>query len=84
MDGLLEGVEMAKLVSDPHAVITGWKTIGQMCGYFEPQKRTVDINLNDNRTMQSMSKMSDAELLKKIQEGVATQLLSMETQDDSE
>lgn len=70
MDGLLEGIEMAKLAGEPASVITGWKTIGQMCGYFEPVKRTVDINISGNVTMQQMSKLSDAELLRVIQQGV--------------
>jgi hypothetical protein len=70
MDGLLEGIEMAKLAGEPASVITGWKTVGQMCGYFEPVKRTLDINVTGNVTMQQMSKLSDAELLRMIQQGV--------------
>lgn len=78
MDGLLEGIEMAKLAGEPASVITGWKTVGQMCGYFEPRKVKVDVNVQGNVTMQQMSKMSDAELLRVIQQGVQNDLQQLE------
>lgn len=84
MDGLLDGIEMAKLAGEPASIITGWKTVGQMCGYFEPVKRTLDININGNVTMQQMSKLSDAELLRVIQQGVQhdLELLEHDSADD--
>lgn len=78
MDGLLEGIGMAKLAGEPASVITGWKTIGQMCGYFEPRKVSVDVNVSGNLTMQQMSKMSDADLLRVIQQGVQNDLQQLE------
>jgi len=78
MDGLLEGIEMAKLAGEPASVITGWKTIGQMCGYFEPRKVSVDVNVQGNLTMQQMNKMSDADLLRVIQQGVQNDLQQLE------
>lgn len=66
MEGLLEGVEMAKLVSEPASVISGWREIGKMCGYYEPIKRTVDINIRGDVTMKHLDRLSDADLLKMI------------------
>lgn len=77
MDGLLEGIEMAKLMAEPASMISGWKTIGQMCGYFEPVKQRIDINVNSNVVMQRMNGLSDAELLKLINDGVAQQVLTI-------
>ena len=82
MDGLLEGVEMAKLVSDPGSVITGWKTIGQMCGYFEPVKVNVRFAAGEHPTMKQMNRLTDAELLKVIAEGVSADLLRIENGSD--
>lgn len=62
MDGLLEGIEMAKLLADPGNVITGWKTIGQLCGYFEPVKRKLEVSVTGQVVFQKMEQMSDAEL----------------------
>ena len=66
MEGLLDGIEMAKQVSEPSAVITGWKTIGQMCGYFEPVRKKIDISVNGNVTIKRLEAMGDADLLKLI------------------
>lgn len=84
MDGLLEGIEMAKLAGEPASVITGWKTVGQMCGYFEPRKVKLDVNLSGDVTMQQMSKLSDAELLRVIQQGVQNDLAQLQHDSDAE
>lgn len=75
MDGLLDGIEMCRLTSDGPGVITGWKTVGQMCGYFEPVKRQLDINVTGNVRM---NQMSDADLLRIIQQGAAAELELLE------
>ena len=69
MEGLLESIDMAKLMSEPSSMIAGWREIAKMCGYYEPKKVTLDINVQGNVTMQQMTKLSDAELLKLIEEG---------------
>ena len=66
MEGLLEGIEMAKQVSEPATVITGWKTVGQLCGYFEPVRKKIDISVNGNVTIKRLEAMGDADLLKLI------------------
>lgn len=84
MDGLLEGIEMAKLAGEPASVINGWKTVGQMCGYFEPRKVKIDMSVSGNVTMQQMNKMSDAELLRVIQQGVQNDLEQLQHDSDVE
>lgn len=74
MDGLLEGVEMAKLAGEPASVIAGWREIGKMCGYYEPVRRKLDITVNGNAVMDRMNRMSDAELLRVIEGGVMEQI----------
>jgi hypothetical protein len=66
MEGILEGIEMAKMVSEPASVINGWKTVGQMCGYFEPVRKKIDISINGNVTVKKLESMGDADLLKLI------------------
>ena len=36
--GLLEAIDQAREQANPAAMIAGWKTIGQMLGFFEPVK----------------------------------------------
>jgi hypothetical protein len=78
MDGLLEGIEMAKLACEPASVITGWKTVGQMCGYFEPVARKLDINVTGSIELNRMNRLSDAELLRVIQQGATAELELLE------
>jgi hypothetical protein len=69
MDGLLESIQMAKMMSEPASMISGWREIGKMCGYYEPVKVRLDVNVSGNVVMQKMASLTDAELLKLIQEG---------------
>jgi len=80
MDGLLEGVEMAKLAGEPASIIAGWREIGKMCGYYEPVTRKVDITVSGGLVLDRMNRLSDAELLRLIQEDVSTVL---EIEDES-
>lgn len=72
MDGLLEGVEMAKLAGEPASMIAGWREIGKMCGYYEPVTRKLDITINGAAVMDRMNRLSDQELLDLIQRDVTS------------
>ena len=74
MEGLLEAVEMAKIQADPTAMIAGWREVGKMCGYYEPVKKQIDVNITGNVVMQRLNKLSDAELLKLIETETANAL----------
>ncbi len=69
MDGMLESIEMAKLMSEPATMIQGWKTIGQLCGYFAPVQHQVKVDVTGNVVLDRLNSMSDAELLKIINGG---------------
>jgi hypothetical protein len=71
---------MAKLTSEPASMINGWKTVGQMCGYFEPVKRTLDVNINGNVNIKRLESMSDNELLKLIK-GEVTDVVFKEVEE---
>ncbi len=80
MDGLLEAAEMAKLLAEPATMVSAWREVGKMCGYYEPKKVSVDINVTGNVLHQRLNQLSDAELLKIIQEqGSAAALGGPET-----
>lgn len=66
MDGLIEGIEMAKLMAEPASMIAGWREVGKMCGYYEPVKRTLDITVSGEVSVKRLEGMSDAALLQLI------------------
>jgi len=83
MDGLLEGIEMAKLMSEPMTMISGWREVGKLCGFYEPTRHKVDISVNGTLVLEQMNSLSDEELLKLIENGTAQALLpSLEAPSD--
>ena len=66
MEGLLDGIETAKLVADPGSIIRGWREVGLMCGYYEPMKKQIDINITGDLTMKHLEQLSDTDLLRII------------------
>jgi len=64
MDGFLEAVSMAKLLSDPHALIKAWAEIAKMCGYYAPEVKKIDISIAAKRVASQMERLTDDELLK--------------------
>lgn len=68
IDGLLDGIEMAKMVEEPSSVIQGWKTIGQLCGYFEPVKVRHEISIEGKIVIDRLNRMSDEDLFRIVEE----------------
>lgn len=62
--GLMESIEMAKLMGEPMTMVSGWREIGKMAGYYEPETRKLEISVNGQVTVQQLQSMSDAELLR--------------------
>jgi hypothetical protein len=67
MDGMLEAIEMAKLQADPGVMVSGWREIGRMCGYYAAEKKVLDINITAKRAVDKLEGLSDAELLEMIE-----------------
>jgi hypothetical protein len=68
IDGFLEAIEMAKVMSDPLAMISGWREVGKMCGFYEPTKTKIEVSVNGQVMLQKIEAMSDDELLKLMHE----------------
>lgn len=74
MDGMLESIEMAKLMAEPATMVSGWREIGKLCGYYAPVEHKVKIDVTGNVIVDRLNSMSDAELLKIISQGPAAML----------
>lgn len=62
MEGFLEAADMAKLQADPTALTGAWREVGKMCGYYEPVKKVIELNVNGQIT-QKVERLDDATLL---------------------
>lgn len=69
MDGILEAIEMARLMSEPMTMIAGWREVGKLCNFYAPIEHRVKVDVSGNIVHQRLNSMSDADLLKAISEG---------------
>ena len=64
MDGILDAIDQAKLMSEPMTQIAGWREVAKMCGYYEPTKVQLDVSVSAKRLFSKFETMSDEELLR--------------------
>lgn len=68
MDGMLEAIDMARLQADAGNMISGWREIGRMCGYYAPEVKKIDISISAKRVIDKMETLSDDDLVKMIED----------------
>ena len=61
--GLREAIKDAKLLSDPTAQIAGWREIGRMLGYYEPERKIIELSDHVPTAVQQLQEISTSELL---------------------
>jgi phage terminase small subunit len=83
MDGFLAAAEMAQLQADPTALVGAWREVGKMCGYYEPVKKTIDVNINGTVT-QRVERLSDDMLLQIIKGQIGAEVIEQEMREVEE
>jgi len=63
LDGILEAIDMARTQSEPLTMITGWRDIGKMCGFFEPTRHKLEISVQGEVVIQRLQALDDDMLL---------------------
>lgn len=67
LQGVMDAIEVAKLASDPQAMIRGWSEINRMLGYYEAEKRELEIkSLPAAQKMKAIESMSTEKLLEMV------------------
>jgi hypothetical protein len=61
-----EGLNMARSARDPQAFFRGITEINKMQGYYEPEKRVVDVNVTLRDQIRQLETLSEDELLQRI------------------
>jgi hypothetical protein len=67
MDGFVEAIDMARLQADPTGMISGWREIAKMCGYYAPEVKKIDLNVTTKRVIDKLETMSEIELAEIIE-----------------
>lgn len=63
IEGFAEAIDLARIKADPIAMIAGWREVGKMCGFYEPQKAEVRISVQGQVLLQQLNNMTDEQLL---------------------
>lgn len=61
---LLDAANMAKLMSDPTAMIAAAREIGKMLGHYAPEVKKIMTGMDQGDIKKALENMSDEELLK--------------------
>lgn len=64
--GFKEGVDMARMLADPKTMVAGWKEIGEMLGYYAPQKVDVNLNTSIEVLQKTIRSIPTEELVKRL------------------
>jgi phage terminase small subunit len=87
LEGFLEAIEQAKMMSEPMTQIAGWREIGKLCGYYAPEVKQLNVTVGAKRVVSQLEVMSDQALLELIEkdseviEGEAIEVLSVPAYD---
>lgn len=73
MRGMLEAVEMAKDMRQPGSMITGWKEIARMCGYYEPERREILLSIDSTKLLEQIQMLPKEKLLELWHENEAVE-----------
>lgn len=68
MDGFKEAIDMARLQADAGNMISGWREIAKLCGYYAPETKKIDINISAKRVIDKLETLSDSDLLDMIED----------------
>lgn len=67
IDGIMEGINMARLAADPATMIKGWTEVGKILGHYAPEVKKIEVTDNQKRLQSKFTAMTDAELLATIE-----------------
>jgi phage terminase small subunit len=79
LKGFQEAIDVARLRSDPAAMIAGWREIAKMCGYYAPERKQVQLSVDARAQRNELARMTDGELAELIADGDRTQDLVLST-----
>ena len=63
MRGMLEAVDMARDARQPNTMLSGWKEIGRMCGFYEPERREIILSKSAEEMQKEIKTLTRAQLL---------------------
>lgn len=63
IEGVIDGIEMARMQGDSANVIKGWCEVGKILGHYAPEVKRIELSTDHARMRSKFESLSDAELL---------------------
>ena len=63
VEGILDAIQQAKLLSDPATQINGWREIARMLGHYEPEKKVIELSDQREEALKQLETLAVDELL---------------------
>ena len=62
IDGIMDGIALARMQGDSGNVIKGWSEVAKILGHYAPEVKTVNVNMSQQRVLSKFEALSDEEL----------------------
>jgi phage terminase small subunit len=70
LQGFQDAIALARLQADGSAMISGWREIAKMCGFYAPERKQVEVvNTAGLELSAEFEQMTDAQLVNLIADG---------------
>ncbi|MGH8570127.1 MAG: hypothetical protein ACREXU_19505 [Gammaproteobacteria bacterium] len=63
MDIALEAIDMARTLQDPTAMLRGVQEINRMCGFYAPEKKSIELSAAKEKARGELALMSESDLI---------------------
>ncbi len=63
IEGIMEGIGMARFMADPGVLIKGWVEIAKILGHYAPEVKRIEITTSQARIRTKYEALSDEDLL---------------------
>lgn len=63
IEGIIDGIEMARMMGDPCNVIKGWCEVAKILGHYAPERKEINLNINQMALRSKFEAMSDEQLM---------------------
>lgn len=63
VEGMLDGIALARMQGDSGNVIKGWAEVGKLLGHYAPEVKTINVTANQQRLRSKFEALSDEELV---------------------
>ena len=64
IEGVIDGIEMARMQGDAGNVIKGWTEVAKILGHYAPEVKKIELTMEQGRMRSKLEALSDDELFR--------------------